>query len=293
MPRYLGVYADVSAFANDLDLSKEELFFLVRSREKFYKTRYKDKPDGSKRELSIPVGKLKEVQRKIHKIFITHGKYGEFSHYGIRTKSNVTNAVIHKGSRYLLTLDLKSFFPSVDEKKIYSALTCQLNCRPPIAEIITSLTTYKDQLPQGAPASTDIANFVTLKLQKRLSILANDWGLKFTIYADDITISGKMLNSKFINLVKLIIRDEGFELKNEKEAVTDKSKIQNVTGINIAHNLSVTFKNKIWKSELIKAHCDYGLGVINKEQLDKITRRYDSRKVYEAYVKKVNRLKKL
>lgn len=124
----------------------------------------------------------------------------------------------HCGARWLFQYDLSNFFYSVNEADVYG-LFCQMGYRPLLAFEFARLSTtirmppsmsglinlvppdrrgmpYADAcnklgvLPQGSPTSPAISNLVARELDDRLEKVAVRYGLVYTRYADDITLSG-------------------------------------------------------------------------------------------------------
>jgi hypothetical protein len=90
-------------------------------------------------------------------------------------------------------------------------------------------------LPQGAPSSPMITNAICLRLDKRLSGLAQRLGWTYTRYADDLTFSSREPRKKGIGMlvaaVKRVLAEEGFQLHDKKTAVLKKGDRQKVTGL--------------------------------------------------------------
>ena len=124
-------------------------------------------------------------------------------------RSVVTNAAVHKGQNYVFNIDLKDFFPSVEQGRVMKRLTlAPFNFSPQIALLVSGLCSMRIKretpietkqhdldkqfmyvLPQGAPTSPIITNMICDTLDRRLAGLAKRFGLRYTRYADDITFS--------------------------------------------------------------------------------------------------------
>ena len=81
---------------------------------------------------------------------------------------------------------------------------------------ITYLVTYHDYLPQGAPTSPIISNSIFYKIDARLHKLSKKLNLKYSRYADDITISGEKIPSNFPRYIEAILLQHGFSLNKGK-----------------------------------------------------------------------------
>lgn len=173
-------------------------------------------------------------------------------------RSVVANADIHKGQNYVFNTDLKNFFPSISQARIWGRLQrAPLNFPRDIANILAGLcsmrmtitnqegkTIKRFVLPQGAPTSPIITNMICDTLDRRLAGLAKRFGLKYSRYADDITFSS-MHNvyhegGTFRNELKRIITDQGFRINEEKTRLQKIGSRQEVTGIIVSRKLNVT-----------------------------------------------------
>ncbi|KAF0221144.1 MAG: RNA-directed DNA polymerase [Geobacteraceae bacterium] len=277
----------VSDLATLLGIPINELWRIANNANDTYSRWSKPKPSGDLRNFSSPYPSLKSIQKKLHKLVFSQIDYGIPSNYGIKGKSNITNAREHLGNPVIFTFDLKSFFPSVRPERVNRAFIDELGCHDDLASLLTKLVTCDYQLPQGAPTSTDIANIVTFRLQSRLLGLAKQWGLKFTIYADDVTFSGKDIPKEIENKVKMIVKDEGYRIHPTKGGVFDKSSSQVVTGINIAHGASVGKTKKNWRAELHQSKLKFAAGEISEDEWLRAQKKFTSRNIYASSVKRL------
>lgn len=277
----------VSELAKLLGIPINELWRIANKANNIYSRWSKSKPSGGMRKYSSPYPSLKTIQKKLHKLVLSKIDFGIPSNYGIKGKSNITNAREHLGNQVIFTFDLKSFFPSVRPERVHRALKDELGCPDDLASLLTKLVTCDYQLPQGAPTSTDIANIVTFRLQRRLSGLAKQWGLKFTIYADDVTFSGKDIPKEIENKVKMIVKDEGYRIHSAKGGVFSKSSSQVITGINIAHGASVGKTKKVWRAELHQSQLKFAGGEISEDDWLGALNKFKSRNIYANSVKRL------
>ena len=175
-------------------------------------------------------------------------------------RSVVTNAAMHKGANYVFNIDLKDFFPSIEQPRVWKRLQLQpFNFPVPVASAIAGLCSTKETrempdgtkkdfyvLPQGAPTSPIITNMICDKLDHRLGGLARRFGLNYTRYADDITFSSMhnvfQENSDFRKELVRIISDQRFVINDKKTRLQKRGSRQEVTGIIISDRLNVSQK---------------------------------------------------
>jgi retron-type reverse transcriptase len=175
-------------------------------------------------------------------------------------RSVVTNANIHIGMEYVFNIDLKDFFPSIHQARVWKRLqVTPFNFSQPIANLLAGLCCMKECckddkgnkkniyiLPQGAPTSPIITNMICDKLDYYLSRLAKRFNMNYTRYADDITFSSMRFvygkNGKFMQELHRIIRGQGFNINESKTRLQRRGNRQEVTGIIVSNKLNVTQK---------------------------------------------------
>lgn len=175
-------------------------------------------------------------------------------------RSVVDNAEVHKGQNYVLNLDLKDFFPSIDQARVWKRLQIKpLDFPQPVANVLAGLCSMKEMrempdgtrkavyvLPQGAPTSPILTNMICDRLDHRLAGVAKRFGLHYTRYADDITFSSMhnvyQSDGEFWKELRRIIADQGFTINEAKTRLQKKGSRQEVTGIVVSNKLNVTQK---------------------------------------------------
>ncbi|MFZ4412021.1 MAG: reverse transcriptase domain-containing protein [Bacteroidales bacterium] len=104
------------------ELKQLTLYTNPKSGTKRYTSFKIKKKSGSERSIHAPVNGLKSLQKTLSFIlqcvFEPHHAAMGF----IRGKSIVDNANIHTGSRYIYNIDMKDFFPSIDQARVWKCL---------------------------------------------------------------------------------------------------------------------------------------------------------------------------
>ena len=175
-------------------------------------------------------------------------------------RSVVTNARVHVGMEYVLNIDLKDFFPSIHQARVWKRLQVPPFKFPQsIANLLAGLCCMKETresekgikidvfvLPQGAPTSPIITNMICDKLDFYLSRLAKRFNMNYTRYADDITFSSMHYvyrkDGKFMLELERIIKEQGFKINETKTRLQKRGSRQEVTGIIVSDKLNVTQK---------------------------------------------------
>ena len=197
------------------------------------------KKSGGFRRIYKPSPELKQVQRVISTELLQPLPLPDALHGSVPGRSAKTNAQCHTGKPVVLSLDIKDFYPSVRFDHVYD-LYVDLGCSPDVARMLASLTTFDGHLAQGFPTSPAIANLILAEVVPRLSKLCSDHGLTFTLYQDDLTISGGHRIPAFINLFCRIFRQCGFEVNDRKVKIADGGTRQEVTGFVVNAKVNVS-----------------------------------------------------
>lgn len=185
------------------------------------------------RQLNSTKIELKRIQKRILTLLMSHVEIPPYAFGGVPKKDNIKNAKYHQGNKYIFTTDLRSFFPSISHNSVFEVY-CNNGYSPTVARILTKLTTYKYQLPQGVPTSTLLALLAFKPTGDKLYDYALQHNLKFSIFVDDITISSKEDFKHLIPEILNIISTSGYKISHNKTFYKTKNPI--VTGVKCQNN---------------------------------------------------------
>ena len=185
------------------------------------------------RQLNSTKIELKRIQKRILTLLMSHVEIPPYAFGGVPKKDNIKNAKYHQGNKYIFTTDLRSFFPSISHNSVFEVY-CNNGYSPNVARILTKLTTYKYQLPQGVPTSTLLALLAFKPAGDKLYDYALLHNLKFSIFVDDITISSKVDFKQLVPDILDIIVSAGYKISHNKTHYSTKNPI--ITGIKCQNN---------------------------------------------------------
>lgn len=229
-----------------LHTSREELKKIANSVGSYYQPYDLHKKHTIKwRHIDNPDGELKKLQKIINKSIFKQfiSLLPERMTGGITGKSIIDNAKNHVGKECILILDIKDCFPNTNHLKILHIWRTYFGCGNTTARILTQLTTFQTRLPQGAPTSSILCNFALLPIFGKINSYASLNNLSFSIFVDDITISGKKNNViKSIKPTIKILRDHHYAVRKKKIKIITSGYSQKTTGINVNKKLSVSRK---------------------------------------------------
>lgn len=213
------------------------------------------KKSGGFRLITAPRNQsFMQILRYLNEIFKAMYSPSKYAMGFTEGRSIVTNANIHKGQHYVFNVDLKSFFPSICQARVWKRIQLKpLLLKQTIANVIAGLCAMKEKtedgdvryvLPQGAPTSPILTNMICDKLDHRLAGLAKRFGLKYSRYADDITFSSMhnvyRQTGDFRKELKRIIENQGFTMNEAKTRLQKLGARQEVTGIIVSDKLNVS-----------------------------------------------------
>ncbi len=190
------------------------LLKLTDDSQKYYREFERD-VKGKKRTLVEATGLLKSLQRRILDGLLERLPQFPRSYGGIKGRTIKDNAKIHAKSKFIVKLDIRDFYPSIHNTKVYKFFIKQ-KCSPDVARILTSLTTYKYFLPLGTSTSPMLADQIIRTIDKRIDGLAKNAGLKYSRYVDDLTLSGNFPLERISRTTIKLLRESGFKAKKEK-----------------------------------------------------------------------------
>ena len=147
----------------------------------------KPKKDGGRREIVEPDANLKRIQRELVASYFKAEQLHPAAIAYRRDKSIAHHVWPHARAEWLITADVADFFPSTREDRIEDWWRERVDAG--LARLLTILTTYRGGLPQGAPTSPGLSNFVNRELDERLTRRADGAGARYTRYCDDMVFS--------------------------------------------------------------------------------------------------------
>ncbi|MCW5676225.1 MAG: trypsin-like peptidase domain-containing protein [Xanthobacteraceae bacterium] len=178
-----------TALYSFLGVGAKEQEFLEKHSAYRYKHAAVPKRNGGTRVLWIPERRLKYLQRKLLGLLEQLHAPRKTAHGFVRGRSSITNANAHQTRPFLLNIDLKDFFVTISRRRVLGLLE-SLGIPTEVAEAICCICVTRNQLPQGAPTSPILSNMVAYRLDRDLMRFAKAHRLRYTRYADDISLSG-------------------------------------------------------------------------------------------------------
>ena len=203
------------------------------------KTKINEKGEIEYRVLYPSKDLLKDKQDLIKKRVLDNLELPKFVHGGVKGRSNISNAMIHKGNKYFFQTDIKKFFPSIRHYQVYD-MFIRNEFSPDVAKILTRLTTHNGRLPQGTPTSPGLSNLVFCLVDKEIAEFCSLHNLTFTRFVDDIAISSKKCFREKSSSIIEIITEAGYTISRKKTYY--KIGPTDITGVSVHNNFLTTTK---------------------------------------------------
>lgn len=241
-----------------------------------------NKRNGKKRNITAPDSGIKHIQAKLSRILLDLYPQKNCVHGYSRDKGIKTNAIQHTSKRILINLDLKDFFPSINFGRVRGLFQSHpFNFNDTVATVLAQICCHNSVLPQGAPTSPVISNFICRRLDNHLLNLAKKGKFTYTRYADDITFStnlknlpkevGEIINDelRLSNELLDIISSNGFQVNPQKVRYAFPNNRQEVTGliVNKFPNVNRKFVRHI--RSMLHAWEKYGIYEAAREHFEK------------------------
>lgn len=167
------------------------------------------------RLIQEPFGQLLSVQRSILK-FLSRIETPQFLHSAIKKKSYKTNAEAHLEGENIFKVDIVKFYCAVKFTRVYNFFLVDLECSPDIATILAKLCTVETaehgaHLPTGSCISPILSFLVCRSMFDSIEYLCRQSQCVFTLYVDDIIVSGKSANPALMLMIAREMSRNGFD----------------------------------------------------------------------------------
>lgn len=299
-----------SDVANFFEIPEGQLLYILYKLADSRKYRFFEirKKRGGHRSIKAPQGGIAILLNKLKPVLQELYRTKSCVHGFVSGKSVVSNAGEHNKKKYVLNVDLEDFYGHINFGRIRGLfMSMPFNMNPDAATVVAQLCTHDNSLPQGSPVSPILSNFIAANLDKRLTLLAKKYGLRYTRYADDITFSTSKKNfPRSIgyfegnnpitgdSVLGKVLEDEilasGFEINYEKVRLQIPGVRQEVTGLTVNEfpNVKRNYVRKI--RAMIYSWRKHGLVKSEKEYIEKYAKsppKIDSDKLDGTYFKNV------
>lgn len=147
-----------------------------------------------------------------------------------RTKrSQRDNAALHRSQKQFLTLDIKQFYPSTSREVVLRWALHELKMFPDVAGLFCEIVTVDNAVSMGSPLTPVLTVLVHKRMFDDIASECARRGLRFSVWVDDIVISGNYIPGDLIVYVRQAISRSG--MKSHKLQVREGARPVFITGI--------------------------------------------------------------
>lgn len=218
-----------------------------------YKTFHIKKKNGKLREINAPCYQLSVLLYMTNIVFKSLYYPSDAAMGFTQGRSIVDNAQMHVGHHYVLNIDLKDFFTSIPQARVWKRLQLPpFNFPVKVASVVAGLCCTPNEegtqnvLPQGASTSPLLTNAICDNLDRKLKGVAKRFGLHYSRYADDMTFSSMhnvyQKDGEFMKEIMQIIEEQGFKMNDDKTRLLRNGERQEVTGLTVNQHVNVCRK---------------------------------------------------
>jgi RNA-directed DNA polymerase len=223
------------------------------------------------RPIDNPVKQLKDIQKRILATILKRVELPAYLFGAVAGKTLLGHAEQHipnQGST-VVRMDISSYYPNITCTHVYFVWNVMLGCPPPVARLLTELTTFEYRLPQGAPTSPAIANIFLASIYAPVCLASERAGLTITTWVDDLIFSGAEART-VMETVRATLAANGFKMAPEKREIFGPKDEKNFTGTRLGRFVVRVPHKKM--SDLRTAIFRLAIGAVEPNDLDKYRR---------------------
>ena len=212
-----------------LDLSRDDLRSFVNYKEQFIRRRTIN-INGKLRDLAYPVGPLRILHEKLkfhlNKIILPNYLFSPR-----KGKKQRDNASYHIEQCQYLMLDLKQFYPSTSFSMVKNWCIEEFRMYEDVAGLLSHLATVDGKVSFGSPLTPVLTTLVHRRMYNEIANLCYSRGLRFSVWVDDVTISGKFIPGKLLKQIRDIIKAHG--MRSHRISYQHGNRVVFITGIGV------------------------------------------------------------
>lgn len=211
---------------------------LCRRRDNYDEYDQVAKSSGKVRRIEAPKPAIKLLQRRVDQL-LKRIEAPDHLQSGIPGRSYLRNSARHMEKfGATVTVDITNFYPSVSHQRVYRLFRNVFQCEADVAWDLAGLLCCNGHLATGSPASA-IASFHACRdMFEKIAARADRLGATFTLYIDDIAITGRAIGSGELAALESALARYGFQVKAAKSRIYRARQCKVITGRAIKRGVS-------------------------------------------------------
>lgn len=188
----------------------------------------------------------------------------DYLHSAVKKRSYITNAEGHSVSKSSVKTDIRKFYPSARSAEVFRFLIEDLRWERDVAACATKILCYNNHLPTGGNASPILSFWAYKPLFDAISEVSLGIDCKFSLYVDDITLTGELANPSLLFEVRKLIGAHRLKAHKSKYFPAGTAKVitgaaQTINGLKLPYSREM----KIWE-----VRAELALSASDKESLE-------------------------
>ncbi|HBP30921.1 MAG: retron St85 family RNA-directed DNA polymerase [Advenella sp.] len=235
-----------------LPFTEHELTMLIATaprRYKEYTIEKRRRPE--RRNIAQPTPEIKTLQRWLSKNVLSKFPIHASATAYRKDVGLSANVSPHLGNRFLLKIDFKNFFPSIESDDLVAYLEKKAELTNDDCYILTQILFKKNvekgklTLAVGAPSSPQVSNILLFQFDEAVSNYCLAHNIAYTRYADDLSFSTStpVILRDCLSVVRKIIQDLPYPklvINEEKTVETSKKRGRRITGLTITNDDTIS-----------------------------------------------------
>lgn len=241
--------------------TKDDLRRLATYKEEFIVRRQTTSKNGKVRDLAYPVGRLRAAHERL-KFHLNKVRQPDYLFSPRKKKGQRDNAAHHLDQNQYLTLDLKQFYPSTSDLMVRRWFRDYLGMYDDVAGLLTHLCTIDGKVSFGSPLTPVLCTMIHRAMFDQIAKVCDSHDLRYSVWVDDLTISGKFVPREVLHEIREIVRVNGFKTHRIKYRTGNRPVF--ITGIGVVGGLLVAPRSLNQKIKELWA--DYHDSVTDEER---------------------------
>lgn len=232
---------------------------------------YKVFQNNQGRWIQYPLNQLRAIHDRIQG-YLKRIHIPEYVH-SQKGKSYITNAIQHSSELPLLKTDISKFYPSTSFSAVFHLFHKIFECSEDVAWHLAKLCCFQAKnLPTGSPISGSIAFLAHQPMFDKIDALSTSQECVFTLFVDDLGISGFSASKSLLYQIRGIIRSNGLATSDTKSKTYGLGRPKKITGVFLTVDGAKVPNKRLQKIHRLKKEIQSLPASKNREKLEKSLR---------------------
>ncbi|PIT47868.1 hypothetical protein BHC46_06210 [Snodgrassella alvi] len=231
----LAAVQSIESLAKHLNIDCNTIIYLLENIDFLYEGPIPIlKSNGKTRPIYLCKPRLKYFIKRLNSKIFKVVSYPDFLYGALPNRDTYTNVSQHLNAKVICNFDIESFFTAITYEHVFDIFKNFFHFSAEVSQVLAKLTTVNNQVPQGSPCSSYIANLVFYRSEVNVVQKLRNKNFVYTRFIDDISVSSLSKKKKkdieeVHRIVIGMIRAYQFSLQTEKISIAPSHKTQSLT----------------------------------------------------------------